>query len=88
VTRFVCKKIAQNVANPILANLIYILGKKVHNIFGLFLLLKKPAQSKQLPNGQKFAPSGHPARKIQTPIDAPKSAATPLLPLPRLLRQT
>jgi hypothetical protein len=61
VTRWVCKKIAQNVAQPIF------LSKRIHNLYrgkssprnyATFVVFKKLPKRKQPPNRRKFAQSG------------------------------
>jgi hypothetical protein len=62
VTRWVCEKIAQNVAQPIFVKILHILyfGKKLSKILGHFSNFYKTDQSKWPPIGQKIAQSGPP----------------------------
>jgi hypothetical protein len=79
VTRWVCEKVAQNVAQPIFVTLnayIFTLDKSSPNILAIFCDFCKSTQSKQSPVGPKFAQSGHPGlrvkssrRKFQTKFD-------------------
>jgi Gpi18-like mannosyltransferase len=59
VTRWVCEKNAQNVAQPIFVkiNTFSILGKK--RTLGDFCNFYKTVQNKRWPIGRKFAQSGH-----------------------------
>jgi ABC-type Zn uptake system ZnuABC Zn-binding protein ZnuA len=58
----VCEEIAQNVAQHIFVEINGKprLWKKVAQKCGQLSEIKKTAQSKQSPNGRKFAQSGHP----------------------------
>jgi hypothetical protein len=70
VTRCVCEKVAQNVAQPFFVkNSTQLLPwKKVAQLFVLFLYIiftkTTYPKCKQSPNRRKFAQSGHPARKL------------------------
>jgi hypothetical protein len=70
-THFICTqgdqmgswKIAQNVAQPVFCQNLYInftAGKSLPKNLGCFFNFQEAAQSKLLLNGQKFAQSGHP----------------------------
>jgi hypothetical protein len=63
VTRWVFDNTAQKVADQFLSKLIHKLffGNEYTNHLGLFCIFFKFDQRKQVPNGRKFAQSGHPA---------------------------
>jgi hypothetical protein len=67
MTRWVCENVGQNVAQPIFCRLLRKLncGKSRPNMPTTFVIFKKAAQSKQSPNGRKFAQSGHPALQLK-----------------------
>jgi hypothetical protein len=62
VTRWVCEKVAQYEAQPIICQNYYttVPWKKVAKIFALFCNFQNTAQRKQLPNRPNFAQCGHP----------------------------
>jgi hypothetical protein len=76
VTRYVCEKFAQNVAQPVfllkLIHRFYRGTKKLHNL-GFFCNFQKTVQSKQSPNSRKFAQSGHPVYVHEGPLAVKQS---------------
>jgi hypothetical protein len=66
LTRWVCEKIAQNVAQPISYQNQYItlrVEKRSPWIYATRVISEKHCPKKKLPNSRKFAQSGHPVPK-------------------------